>query len=163
LTVFGTCYDSFMNEKQTVLLIDDEPEILAVLQNMLKRAGFEIALAENGFAALEKLEQQQFDIVVCDYLMPKMNGIELLKKVRANKDFTPFIFFSGNSDSTHDVEMIGLGAFELLPKTQIKSIIKVLQKTIEQSETLKNIDAALEESLDEEKDDFLKILYSTGS
>jgi DNA-binding NtrC family response regulator len=152
-----------MNKKQTVLLIDDEPEILAVLQHMLNRAGFEIELAENGFAALEKLEQQNFDIVVCDYLMPKMNGIELLKKVRANKDFTPFIFFSGNADTTHDVEMMGLGAFELLAKTNIKEIVKIVQKTIKQSETLKNIDAALDVSLDEEKDDFLKILHSTGS
>ena len=156
------CYDFPMNEKQTVLLIDDEPEILAVLQHMLKRAGFEIELAENGFAALEKLEHQKFDIVVCDYLMPKMDGIALLKKVRANKDFTPFIFFSGNSDTTHDVEMIGLGAFELLAKTNIKEIVKVLQKTIKQSETLKNIDSAQDASLNKEKDEFLAILHSTG-
>lgn len=148
-----------MNNKPRALVIDDEPEIRDILQMMLDRAGFITTLAENGDDALTKLSENKFDIVVCDYLMPKMNGIDLLKKVRANEDFTPFVFFSGNADDSKGLEMIGLGAYEILPKTQISSLIKVLQKTLKLDEALKNIDG----KVNEEPDDFLKILHSTGS
>ena len=139
-------------------MIDDEPEIRDILRVMLDRGGFETTLAENGDAALLELSQNKFDIVVCDYLMPKMNGITLLKKVVAKNDYTPFIFFSGNSDDSKGLEMIGLGAYETLPKTQINNLVKVLLKTLKLDESLKNIDSKVNE-----EDDFLKILHSTGT
>lgn len=148
-----------MNTKPRALIIDDEPEIRDILRLMLDRGGFETTLSEDGDDALLKLAENKFDIVVCDYLMPKMNGISLLKKIRASKDFTPFIFFSGNSDDSKGMEMIGLGAYEILPKTQINNLIKVLHKTLKLDEALKNIDS----NVNEESDEFLKILHSTGT
>lgn len=147
------------NTKSKVLIIDDEPEILEVLRQILSRGGFDTTEALCGDEALLKLQESKFDIVICDYLMPKMNGTTLLKNVRAHKDFTPFIFFSGNSNDSADIEMIGLGAYEMLPKTQINSLVKVLNKTLKRNEWVKNIDGII----NEENDDFLKILYSTGT
>jgi DNA-binding NtrC family response regulator len=147
-----------MKKKPHVLVIDDEPEIRDILRIMLDRGGFETTLSEDGDDALLKLSQRKFDIVVCDYLMPKMNGISLLKKVVANNDYTPFVFFSGNSDESKGLEMIGLGAYETLPKTQINKLVNVLIKTLKLDESLKNIDG----NINEESDDFLKILHSTG-
>lgn len=148
-----------MNTNPRALVIDDEPEIRDILRLMLDRGGFQTTLATDGDDAYLKLSEGKFDIVVCDYLMPKMNGISLLKKIRANKDFTPFIFFSGNADDSKGIEMIGLGAYEILPKTQINELIKVLHKTLKVDEALKNIDG----NVNEESDDFLKILHSTGT
>jgi DNA-binding NtrC family response regulator len=152
-----------MNTKPHVLLIDDETEILELLDLMLSRAGFKVTLAESGEQALKALAltDTSFDMVVCDYLMPKMNGIDLLKIVRGKKDYTPFIFFSGNADDSHGLEVIGLGAYEIVPKTEITNLVKILNKRMKQDAILSSIDGA--RAVSEESDDFLKLLYSTGT
>jgi DNA-binding response OmpR family regulator len=150
-----------MNKTPHILLIDDEPEILDVLQLMLSKAGMKVTLAESGERALNLLSDTNYDMVVCDYMMPKMNGIDLLKIVRGHKDYTPFIFFSGNADESHGLEVVGLGAYEIVPKTEIMSLVKILNKRMKQDEILASIDGA--SAVSEESDDFLKILYSTGS
>jgi DNA-binding NtrC family response regulator len=147
-----------MNKKHRVLLIDDETDILQVVGFMLKLEGFEIAVAENGEAALMELSKSNFDIVICDYMMPRMDGITLLKKVREQKNYTPFIFFSGNADIEHEVKMIGLGAYQLLPKTEIADLVDVMKKTIKHNENIKIIN----ESPGEQEDDFLNVLHSSG-
>lgn len=147
-----------MNIKHRVLLIDDETDILQVVGLMLKHEGFEATFAASGEAALVELSKNTFDIVVCDYLMPKMDGISLLKKVRESKNYTPFIFFSGNADDAHEVKMAGLGAYQLLPKTDISQLIQVLKKTIKHNESIK----IMNETLNEDNEDFLKILHSSG-
>ena len=152
-----------MNIKPHVLLIDDELEILEVLKLILTHAGFEVSVAENGETALTKLGENNFNVVVCDYKMPKMDGISLLKIVRQHKDYTPFIFFSGNSDESHNLEMIGLGAFEILQKTEINGLVKVLHNTLKQNEALKYIDGRGQSDKTVETDEFLKLLHSTGS
>ena len=149
-----------MNTKPQVLLIDDETEILEILDLMLTRAGFKVSLAESGEQALNALTDTNFDMVVCDYLMPKMNGIDLLKIVRGKKDYTPFIFFSGNADDSHSLEVIGLGAYEIVPKTEIMNLVKILNKRMKQDAILASIDGA--SGVTEESDDFLQLLYSTG-
>ena len=148
----------YIINKYRVLLIDDETDILQVVSFMLKLEGFEIAEAENGEAALIELARSNFDIVICDYMMPRMDGITLLKKVREQKNYTPFVFFSGNADDEHEIKMIGLGAYQLLPKTQISELVDVLKKTIKHNETIKLIN----ETPSEEADDFLKLLHSSG-
>lgn len=123
---------------------------------MLTTDGFEVTVAGSGAEALLKLEEGDFDVVVCDYLMPKMDGIELLKKVRANTNYTPFIFFSGNADDSHEVKMIGQGAYQLLSKTQVSELVPLLHKTIKFNEGFKNLNG-----LSDVSDDFLKMLNST--
>ncbi len=146
-----------MNNKPRVLLIDDEPDILEVLSMMLNRDGFEVSVAASGEEALGILVSNVFDIVVCDYMMPKMDGITMLKQVRANKDYTPYIFFSGNADDSHGTKMVGLGAYELLPKTQIKSLSEVIKKTLKHNEGIKN----LGDQPSEQSEEFLSLLYSS--
>jgi DNA-binding NtrC family response regulator len=146
-----------MNNKPRVLLIDDEPDILEVMSMMLTRDGFEISLAASGEEALGILKSHVFDVVVCDFMMPKMDGITMLKQVRANKDYTPYIFFSGNADDSHGTKMVGLGAYELLPKTQIKNLSEVIKKTIKHNEGIKN----LGHESSEQSEEFLSLLYST--
>jgi CheY-like chemotaxis protein len=146
-----------MNNKPRVLLIDDEPDILEVMSMMLTRDGFEVSLAASGEEALSILTSHVFDVVVCDFMMPKMDGITMLKQVRANKDYTPYIFFSGNADDSHGTKMVGLGAYELLPKTQIKNLSEVIKKTIKHNEGIKN----LGQESSEPSEEFLSLLYST--
>jgi two-component system response regulator ResD len=147
-----------MNIKHRILLIDDETDILEVVGLMLKHEGFETMVAKSGDEALIELSKNSFDVVICDYLMPKMDGISLLKKVRESKDYTPFIFFSGNADEAHEVKMAGLGAYQLLPKTDIAQLVVVLKNTIKHNESIK----IMNEMPNEDNEDFLRILHSSG-
>lgn len=147
-----------MNTKPRILMIDDEPDILQVVGLLLKSEGFEVDLAESGAAALTMMESIHYDLVICDYLMPRMDGLTFLKKIRQKKDYTPFIFFSGNADNTHELKMVGLGALQLLPKSQLLNLKDVVEKTLQNSEKMK----ALDHSKNEDTEDFLKILHSAG-
>ena len=64
-----------------ILIVDDEVEMRVALETTLKREGYRLTLAENGEQALERLNEDTFDLVLTDVKMPKMNGIDLLKKL----------------------------------------------------------------------------------
>lgn len=149
------CENWFMKTKPKVLLIDDEADILEVVGLILETEGFEVTKSISGAEALVKLETEHFDIVVSDYLMPKMDGIQLLKKVREQKDFTPFIFFSGNADESDELKMTGLGAYEMLPKSQLADLSETIHRFLKLDAGLKLMDAPTEES-----DEFLKLIHA---
>ena len=65
-----------------VLIVDDVPIVLTSLRRLLERAGFHVASADSGAAALAHLAKEEADLVVADFMMPGMNGIELLRAVK---------------------------------------------------------------------------------
>ncbi len=146
-----------MDTKQRILLIDDEPEILELLLMLLKTEGFEVSTADCGEAALKKLEEANYDAVVCDYMMPRMDGITLLKHVRKNKNYTPFVFFSGNAEESHGVKMKSLGAYEFIEKPHVELLADVLAKTIKHNESIKMLNPGLDED-----HDFMDLLFTAN-
>jgi DNA-binding NtrC family response regulator len=140
-----------------VLLIDDEKDILEVVGYFLKKDGYLVTVAESGAEALEIMGEQSFDVVICDYLMPKMDGIALLQKVREKKDYTSFIFFSGNANENHEVKMVGLGAYQLVQKNDFKKLPDAIKRTLKHTQELQDIGKETTEEMDE----FLSILHST--
>lgn len=79
-----------------VLVVDDDPDLLAVSQKVLTKAGYEVHSAEDGADAIERLDRTDFDLVVSDVDMPRIDGVQLLKTVRDTERHTPFIFITGN-------------------------------------------------------------------
>jgi DNA-binding NtrC family response regulator len=146
-----------MKIKSKILLIDDEPQILDALGGFLGLEGFEVFFADNGEKAIEMMQHQTFDAVVCDYMMPQMNGIKLLKNLRERRDYTPFVFFSGNANDSHRVNMSSLGAYEFVEKPYIELLPDVLRRMIKLNEAVKVLNPTATE-----KDEFLDILYSVG-
>jgi CheY-like chemotaxis protein len=65
-----------------ILIVDDVPIVLTSLRRVLERAGFHVAAADSGAAALAHLAKEEADLVVADFMMPGMNGIELLRAVK---------------------------------------------------------------------------------
>jgi two-component system, NtrC family, response regulator HydG len=114
-------------------------------------------VVESGAEALGIMSSNSFDVVICDFLMPKMDGILLLKKLREKKDYTSFVFFSGNADDTHEVKMIGLGAYQLVQKNDFKLLLDAIKKALKHAEELQQI----RQETTQEMDDFLSILHST--
>jgi CheY-like chemotaxis protein len=78
-----------------ILLVDDEPGIRLVLGAVLEQAGYAVDVAEDGFAALRKIQQRRPNLVITDLRMPNMNGFELLFEIRTRFPGLPTIAISG--------------------------------------------------------------------
>ena len=85
-----------------ILAVEDEPEYLEMLMDVMKSIGHTITIAENGSDALSLLDREKIDVVLSDVRMPTMNGIEFHEKLRAKPAYrnTPFIFLTGVDDLT---------------------------------------------------------------
>jgi len=90
-------------KKKRILVIDDEELIIRSLANILERMKYEILVAKSSDDGLVIAEEESFDLIICDILMPGMNGIETIKKIRENhkakgQNETPVIFITGYAD-----------------------------------------------------------------
>ncbi|MDW8064502.1 MAG: response regulator transcription factor [Anaerolineae bacterium] len=77
-----------------VLVVDDEPDLLAEVKPLLERAGFQVLTARDGREALERIEREAPDLVVLDIRMPGLNGREVLQRMRQAGNWTPVLFLS---------------------------------------------------------------------
>lgn len=119
----------------TVLLIDDEPAILDVTRLFLERTGaFSVETTSSGADALEKFDSQTYDVIISDYEMPGMNGIELLKALKSRGIDIPFIIFTGKGREVVAVEALTYGATYYLQKGgEPRAQFTVLESLIEQA------------------------------
>ena len=92
-----------------ILIIDDLPDMRMVLRHSFEGFGFKITEAENGEEGLEALEKENFVFVLTDIQMPKMDGIEFLKKARAKFPDLPIFVMTGFSPYTAD-QVLSFGA-----------------------------------------------------
>ncbi len=103
----------------SVLLIDDEPALLDVLKPFIERSGeIHVRTALSATEALKLLPEQSFDVVIVDYSMPEINGIDFLKILRSKGDTTPVIIFTGVGNERIAIEAINYGANFFLKKEE---------------------------------------------
>jgi CheY-like chemotaxis protein len=83
-----------------ILAVEDEPEYLEMLQEVMSGLGHSLTIAANGFEALNTLDRQQVDVIISDVKMPVMDGLELHRLVRQKPTYTntPFVFLTGVDD-----------------------------------------------------------------
>lgn len=118
----------------TILCVDDEPAILALVSRVLERAGHEIVGADSGPAALRVLAEKPIDLVLCDHSMPGMTGIELLENMAAEGYAVPVVMLTGQASIEHAVAAVRAGAVDYVTKPfereQLElSIAKALEVT----------------------------------
>lgn len=99
-----------------ILVIDDERSIRNTLKDVLEYEKYEVDLAEEGAAGIELFSQQQYDTVLCDIKMAKMDGIEVLQKLQDISSDVPVIMISGHGNIDTAVDSIKKGAFDFLEK-----------------------------------------------
>jgi PAS domain S-box-containing protein len=130
------------------LYIDDEPVLLEVTKVFLELdGGIELTVMEDVAEALTSLQSRDFDVIVSDYQMPAMDGVELLKALKATGDTTPFILFTGKGREEVAIEAINNGADFYLqkggdPKVQFRELRNAIFKLAQKRATEK----ALQES-----------------
>ena len=104
------------NEPKNILIVDDESEMRVALETTLKREKFQLTCAEDGKQALEKMENNDFDLILTDVRMPKLNGLELLRAVKERSPKTQVIMMTAYGTIDNAVEAMKEGAFDYLIK-----------------------------------------------
>jgi len=99
-----------------ILIIDDEKVIRATLREILEYEKFTISEAKDGEEGLAKIKEEDFDLVLCDVKMPKMDGIEVLEQAKALDKAPQFIMISAHGSIETAVEATKKGAFDFIPK-----------------------------------------------
>ena len=99
-----------------ILLIDDEPELKQVLEELLTEAGFKVTSAADGAEGLDHLARTSFDVVVCDVRLPKVDGLTLLRRVRRDHPTTEVILMTAFADVAAAVLALKEGAYDYLTK-----------------------------------------------
>lgn len=99
-----------------ILIIDDEKAIRKTLSEILSYEGYKIDEAGDGEEGLKKLKEKEFDVVLCDIKMPKIDGLEFLEKSRETNADTPIIMISGHGTIETAVEAVKKGAYDYISK-----------------------------------------------
>ena len=123
-----------------ILVVDDEKRIRDVCSEMLTKDGFEVAVAESGYAGLKMIDQEHFDIILLDLMMPGLSGIDLLTHVKSHHTDTLIIVITGYATLEHAIEAMKNGAFDFIAKPfSPEDLRKVVAKAIDYIRTLQDI------------------------
>jgi two-component system chemotaxis response regulator CheY len=125
-----------MGKDLKILVVDDFATMRKVIRNLLKQVGYEdIVEAEDGVAALRILKSQKVDMIISDWNMPNMTGLELLKAVRADGDLTkiPFLMVTAEALQDNVVEAVKSGVSNYIVKPFTAEVLnekiaKILEK-----------------------------------
>ena len=87
-----------MNRRKKILVVDDEPDFVRLLKVRLESADCKVVTAQDGKEGLEKLRSEKPDVVLLDIVMPKIDGLDLLRRMRIRHKSLPIFMLSGYSD-----------------------------------------------------------------
>lgn len=119
--------------KQRVLVIDDDPDLLAVIRGLLEVDGFGVDIAPTGGEGLSKSTAAPPDLILLDLMMPGMNGIEVFKKLKANPKTAsiPVIFLTAMQDKEFSKTALTLGADRYISKPcESEDLLSTIRETL---------------------------------
>jgi two-component system response regulator PilR (NtrC family) len=117
---------------EKILIVDDERSLRDVLSIMLKRAGYDIAVASDGDEAIARIEKELFDLVITDLKMPKAGGLEVLKAVKEASPDSVVLIITAFASAESAVEAMKLGAYDYLTKPfQVDEVQLIIRNALE--------------------------------
>ncbi len=132
-----------------ILLVDDDVRMARSLGGILENQGFDIDLAQNGEEALDKVRQFAFDAIILDIVIPKKDGIEVLKEIVRSFPALPVIMISGQGTIRQAVEATKLGAYDFLEKPlDAERVLVTLKNAIEQGRLKQRVNRLLKDSME---------------
>ena len=120
-----------------ILIIEDEAAIRRVLVKILSEENdtYEVDEAEDGLNGIEKIKKEDFDLVLCDIKMPKMDGVEVLEAVKKIKPEIPIVMISGHGDLDTAVNTMRLGAFDYISKPpDLNRLLNTVRNALDRKE-----------------------------
>lgn len=117
-----------------ILVVDDEKAIRSALKDILSFEGFEVEEAVDGVEAIKKIKENEYDCILCDIKMPKMDGIEVLDQALELKPDIPFILISGHGTIDAAVDAVKKGAFDFISKPpDLNRLLITIRNAIDRS------------------------------
>lgn len=131
--------------KQKILIVDDEPDILELIEYNLKKEGYHVITATNGQEAVTEARKNLPDLIILDIMMPKMDGIEACRIMRAMPEFknTFMVFLTARSEEYSEIAGFNVGADDYIakpikPRALISRINAILRRNVQSEEVIEN-------------------------
>jgi DNA-binding NtrC family response regulator len=134
-----------------ILIVDDEESMCQYLSILLSKEGYEVATANSGLDALRHLESESCDMVMTDIQMPKMDGIQLLKGVKATDPGMPVVMMTAYASEQSAIDAVNLGAFSYLQKHCKNDEIKIVVRNAMQLRRFESENRQLKHELKSKK------------
>jgi DNA-binding NtrC family response regulator len=133
-----------MSEK--ILIVDDEPSNRKILQQELFRLGYRVDVAKEGAEALKSLDSSRPDLIILDYMMPDLSGLDVLKELRKREDDTPVIMITAYGTVDRAVEAMKAGAYDFITRPfEPDHIALVVKKALERQRLKREVEVLSEE------------------
>ncbi len=124
-----------MQKNNKILIIEDDPHIVELLEIHLGDLGYELKQAADGVAGVEKFEEGEYALVILDLMLPKLDGFEVCKQIRAQNTYTPILMLTSKSEELDKVLGLELGADDYITKPfsirELMARIKAIFRRIE--------------------------------
>jgi DNA-binding NtrC family response regulator len=135
---------------EKIMVVDDEPGMRSLLSKVLTKSGYFVNAFETGGEALDSMLSDDYDLAILDIEMPSMNGIELLKKIKAKDQSLSVVMITAYGSLQSAVEAMRLGAYDYLSKPfQVDEIKHIVQKALERERLIQE-NRALHQELEEQ-------------
>jgi DNA-binding response OmpR family regulator len=105
-----------MEQPTTVLVVDDEDDIVALMRDFLEAEGYRVLTAANGHDALATLGESRIDCVLLDVMMPVLSGFDVLRRIREHNP-VPVLFLSARQEDSDKIRGLGLGGDDYIVKS----------------------------------------------
>lgn len=122
-----------------ILVIEDEKSIRRVLKNIISEENktYEVEEAEDGLEGLDMIQNTDYDLILCDIKMPKVDGVEVLEKVRKTKPEIPVVMISGHGDLETAVKTMRMGAFDYISKPpDLNRLLNTVRNALDRKELI---------------------------
>ena len=138
-TIFPARYDIQMSEQEKILIVDDEPDTILILQDRLEMEGYEVVTATDGVEALKLIEQDLPDLVLLDIQMPHLDGIETLTHIHEKYPGILVLMLTAHGTIQRAVEATKRGAYDFLEKPfQPEHITQKVDQALEHQRTIEH-------------------------
>ena len=105
-----------MTDKNTILIVEDEQDIRDLIELHLRRENYGVETAANAETALQKIKNQTFEVIILDWMLPGLSGLEIAKVLRSQKNFTPILMVTAKNESTDIIQGLESGADDYITK-----------------------------------------------
>lgn len=126
-----------------LLIVEDDQDLSRVLEEILLKTCSEVQVAEDGLCALELMQKNQFNCILSDIKMPRMDGVALIKEARNRGHEMPFIFYTGHGNRELLLEVVQYGVFDFLSKPNMDTLEEAVSRAL-----LENINKTTHKTLD---------------
>jgi two-component system, OmpR family, alkaline phosphatase synthesis response regulator PhoP len=136
------CGNEALKMSSKILVVDDEPSIVTLIEFNLIKSGFDVVTAADGRIALNKAEEEKPDLIILDLMLPEMDGLDVCRELRSRRIMTPILMLTAKDEELDKILGLELGADDYMTKpfsprevvARVKAILRRAKVTLNQSD-----------------------------